>query len=315
MSDEVASAIDRSARASNARSREAYLRDSFEAEYGSSPTSMIAARMREVAADLTAVAAQPGSGPKDAPSVVRLAKMLEHPDPSAIEAMLRGDIPFPFEVVARIVRYYNVSEEWILEGHGTPYQQPRPPHREAWDLLRDAVTENRDSVQKRTFHVLLEDAERGEATIFEERTEWCWDLLVTNIPVHDHVGGTGEMMLGDLGLFLAAPHLHVVHEYNAPQGYVCSSEVYRKITWGASHPVRIRKDGKHSNWADDLWDLKYSGPTTYSASYAGARRRLLGYWGATDVRDGSQERITSNEALTRHLEFAIEKVRQMRRFS
>ncbi len=312
VSDEVASAIDRSARASNARSREAYLRDLFEAEYGSSPTSMIAARMRQVAADLAEVAGRPGFGPTDVPSVVRLAKLLEHPDSSAIEAMLRGDVPLPFEVVATIARYYNLSQDWLLEGKGAPYAQPRPSHREAWDVVREVVTEERNTVDRRTFHVLLEDAARGEATIFEERTEWCWDRVVTNIPVHDDVGGTGERMLGELGLFLAAPHVHAVREYNSPYGYVCSSEVYRQINSGELHPVCIRKDAKYSHWADDLWDIECRGQTAYSASYAGARKRLIRYWAATDVRDGSDERITSNEALARHIEYQIERVREMR---
>ena len=218
--------------------------------------------------------------------------------------MFRGELPFPFDVVARTARHYGVAESWVLEGGGAPYAQHRPPHRDAGDLFRELIGKPPEEVSNMKFHVVLEDAGRGEATIFEECSDWRWNLIATGIPVHNDVGGGGESMLADLALFLAAADFRLV-SYRCPQGYVCAPDDYRKIVSGDLHPVRVRLDGKYSHWVNDLWDIDYSGATNYSRSYSGARERLRERWAATDVTRGSTERITSNQLLRRHIEEGI----------
>lgn len=283
---EIAAAVDAAAARSESRSREAYLREYLKRAFGpeKSVNAGIASRAGEAIDQMETLGRAGALEP--APSIAVIARALGHPDTSALEGQLRGDVPFSFSDVDRLCGLFGLDRNWLESGSGPPRFSTRARHHDCEGLLHDFL---QHGIPYQQLFFVLANAEDGDAAIIghnpsdDPATGWRYDLLVDQIPIHDSVGGTGkaqrrefaELMVAlyDDSVFDEMPELigrevPGAHYMALLNGYVHPATATNTSGLGAASAVAHR-----SHWHEDFWN--FGRLEAHTKSYAVGRAAFL----------------------------------------
>ena len=294
LSDSVIAGILVAAKSGGFRSREAYLRAYLERSFGgeSNATRAISERFHSAVDHVLELGRTYALDPP--PTIAAVARALGHADVSGFDAAYRGDIPLAFGDGDRFCELFGVNRDWLESGRGQPFAQ-RAQHGSPIDLFREIY---RNGMQyERLFFVLSSD-QRGTASVFGQASNYRFDMLLDNVPIHDEIGSTGERYLIDFALFLAAAETPSAGVFDETQsvstsGRLLNPEEYRALVAGSVHPAKYLTYHKgSSHWFEDLWDLEFTG-SDYPPNYCRAQARYRQCLAARDV--------TTNAGLLRYL--------------
>lgn len=205
-------------------------------------------------------------------SMAQIARELGYPDASKLDAVYRGDVPLSFEDGDKICKIFGIYITWLEEGKGTPFLQTQ--------LFGDSLKALRNFYEKGVYYTslcfALSDEVRGEALVYGEISPFRYELLLSNLPIHDDVGGCGTGDLLNFCYFLAmfcylkdakTNIMRRAFGYLTPRmvGVILDSEKYRALANGSLHPGEIfdKPVIQHSNWFEDLADIDL--PKSYSS--------------------------------------------------
>jgi hypothetical protein len=271
LSPEIVAAIEGHAKRAKA-SRQQFLHQLLTRMFGSeeSATSAIAERLRLLFLALRECSI----------SIVSVAKELGHSSAAGLEANVSGELPLTFPVADELCKLLNIQPTWLLTGNSAPfYQEPR--FRDAEDCLRSLVLGQLASPAGAAYthwYLVLCDSEDGSAAIYgySSAAPYQYDLILRDVPMSDHVGTTGSRQIFEFALLAAAidPSLASLRQFPVKFcsfGRIFGAELYRQITAGEIYPGMLRRSGYvHSPWAEDLWDLDWSGQP-YTSNFLQAR--------------------------------------------
>ena len=296
--DNIVQAIQLAAKSAGL-SREALLRRYFEREFGprTSATSGISFRFRKLVDE--ALSLGQGNMLQPAPSVADIARVFGHPNTASLDAALRGYIPLSFSDADRFCDMFGCNRRWLETGELRPYSQ-RPKYHDATEMFRDFY---RTAVPyKRLYFVLCKD-DRGTAAVYGQDTDYRYELLLDEIPIHDDVGSGGRRDLTEFCLFLAS--IAALAHFSGSQpllfrgsigkaspglsGRVLGAVDFEHLVSGRSHPASMLQERNvaSSPWFDDLCDLEYT--STYSENYDRAKTLWRAHMAGQNT--------TTNEAL------------------
>ncbi len=268
----------------------AFLTETFGPE--KSATAGIAERLR-------IVFDQSGRNPFQIPSI---ARELGHESAAELEANLSGEEPLPFATADRLCSLLGVYRGWLLEGKMQPYYQDALYHDSRACLNALALeTEKPKSQEAYTnLYFVLSDERAGRADVYRHirSAPHRWDLLLRSVPIGGHVGAGGTSEIFQFGLFCAAIDVTLARPAILDRnlntfGRILDRENFNRFSSGEIHPRLLEFAGAgQSSWAEDIWDLEYSGPK-YTENFAEAREIF---------RLTAQEHgITNNEQLDAYI--------------
>ena len=209
----------------------------------SSEMAKMAKRLREVVggSDLTKF------------SLAKLAQAVGHEDVSKLDSYLSGEEPLPFPTAYRPCELLNLSPDWLLDGIGTPFfQEPRfkgygAPN-ECWRFLIANKIKCKDGSPYTFWYFVLSDEADGRASIFgySDSAPWRVDLLLTNIPIGENLGGTGMQQFFAFSIMCAAidPSLTrptLVRADFHTLGRAIQPDFYKRLTRGNIHSYEFNR--------------------------------------------------------------------------
>jgi hypothetical protein len=296
--DEIAASIDAAQKAAGARSREAFLRDHLKRVFGpnGSVTAAISARVRAAVEYFETLGRFLVLRP--APTIPLIARALGHPDPSVLEAILRGDVPLSFADGDRLCTLFGLDRTWLESGGAaTPQFSTMAIHSDSHRLLREFLVNG--IPYENLFFVLTEGEQSvgaiiGQTTSDDPTVGWRYDLLLCDIPIHTHVGGTGRAQRREFADLMVALY-HDEWFVGTPLliGVVAPYRQYMAMISGHLHPATITNTyapgaanamSRPSDWPHDFWTFNQH---MYTPEYARAHEALL-----SELR---KAKITTNE--------------------
>lgn len=314
--DEIASAVEAAAVAAEARSREAYLRDFLKRSFGpkNSLVASTAARARAAVSDFEALGRVGVLQPT--PTISRIARSLDHPDASVLEAELRGDRPLLFSDGDRLCDLLSLDSEWLESGRDdAPRFRTRALYHDCNLMLHDFLQRG---IPYQELYFVLSDGDRSEAAIIGHTPHenpaigWRYDLLVDDVPIHNHVGATGRGQRRDFAdLMVSLYEVDVFPEPVACIGRVVACAQYMAMVSGYVHPATATntyaRDGaqpvaRNADWHEDF--CEFSSVQNYTRSFGEAHAALLS--------ELKVDRITST---TLYQTQARKKIARMKRYA
>lgn len=310
VSDDVTASLEAAAVAAGARSREAFLRDHLARAFGpgSSVTASTAARIRATLEHMEALGRFLVLQP--APMLSSIARAMGHVDASVLEAETRGDRPLSFSDGDRLCNLFGLDPTWLESGPGaTPRFATRAKHHDCRQLLFDFL---KNGVPYETLYFILTEGEESVAAIIghsasdDPATGWRYDLLVDEIPVHTHVGGTGKAQRRECAELIAALYQDELFTSPTPiiAGQIAPYTQYMAVLSGQVHPATITTTyapglsqpmTKASDWPHDFWGFNQ---TLHTTEYAKAHAALLDELRADGIRSNDDFMKSVNKMVT-----------------
>ena len=125
------------------------------------------------------------------------------------------------------------------------------------------------------------------------------DLLLSSVPLSDHIGSTGARYLFDFCI-LAAAAQHTDSDFSS---YIPKNEQQSDdVLHGQVHLTVARQNLIHSPWIDDIWDFNFEGLEYAPQSLRDARRVF-------QERARLEYNIRDNKQLFAYIENKLEELR------
>ena len=214
----------------------------------------------------------------------------------------------------RLCNLFGMVSKWLESGEGHEFQSASKFF--DCESLFFAFLEN--GIGYDHLYFVLTDADGGDAAIIGAQEEkpndipvssWRYDVLVNEIPIHTHVGGTGRSQRREFADLMVALHDPEIFPQPVwPSGCIVTEAQYFAAMNGEVHPATIlhrnfRSESKASHWHQDFWSFERG--NTYTKSYGEGRKALLAELAAKG--------ITTDEKYAAHIRKRAESWRIKRR--